>query len=109
MIIHKNLWWWGVSETYITNDGAGIVEIQYDYDMPNTGYIKGLSVLEGRRQQGVGTELINACVCSAVNRGMKFLQLDVEQGDDWLLEWYKRLGFEILSREKCTFIMIKNI
>lgn len=109
MIVHKNLWWWGFSETYITNDGAGIVEIQFDYDMPNTGYIKGLSVLEGHRCKGIGTELINACVCSAVNRGMKFLQLDVEQDKEWLREWYKRLGFEILSREKNTYIMIKSL
>ena len=109
MIVHKNQWWWGVSETIIVDGGIGVVEIQYDYDMPNTGFIKGLSVLEGRRQQGIGTELINACVCSAINRGKKFLQLDVEQDKEWLIEWYKRLGFEILSREKNTYIMIKSL
>lgn len=109
MIVHRNHWWWGVSETIIVDGGIGVVEIQYDYDMPNTGFIKGLSVLEEHRNKGIGTKLMAACEKRAREIGMKFLQLDVEQGNDCLLEWYRCLGFEILSREKNTYIMIKSL
>jgi ribosomal protein S18 acetylase RimI-like enzyme len=109
MITHKNIWWWGVSYTLIAQNGVGVVDIQFDYDMPNTGYIKRLSVLENYRKEGLGTELINACTCIAVNKGMKFLQLDVQFDNEWLVNWYKRLGFEILSREENTYVMIKSL
>ena len=109
MIVHKNQWWWGISETIIADGGIGVVEIQFDYDMPNTGFIKGLSVLEEHRHKGVGMQLLIACASRAKKRGMKFLQLDVEHDKEWLKEWYKRLGFEILSREKNTYVMIKSL
>lgn len=109
MITHKNIWWWGVSETLITQNGVGVVEIQFDYDMPKTGYVKGLSVLENCRKRGLGTELLKACEKKAREKKMKFLQLDVQFDNEWLVNWYKRLGFEILSREKNTYIMIKSL
>lgn len=109
MITHKNQWWWGISETLIAQNGVGVVEIQFDNDMPNVGYIKGLSVLENYRKSGLGTELLKACEKKAREKKMKFLQLDVEQDKEWLKEWYKRLGFEILSREKNVYVMIKSL
>lgn len=109
MIVHENMWWWGISENIIVDGGVGMVEIQFDYDMPNTGFIKGLSVLEEHRRKGIGKRLLEACAERALARNMKFLQLEVEFDSGWLKEWYERLGFVVLSREKCTYLMIKNL
>lgn len=105
--VHDNSWWWGVSYNIICKDGNGIVEVQFDREMPNTCYVKGLSVSDSHRQQGIGKELILLCESIARQEKMQFLELSVEKGNGWLFEWYKRMGFRVLRIEDNVFDMIK--
>ena len=107
--VHANAWWWGTNYSIIRKDGNGMVEIQFDRELPETAYIKGLSVLQDKRQQGIGLELLSLCEDIAEQSGMVFIRLSVEKGNDWLFEWYKRMGFHILSIEEHVFEMIKPI
>ena len=107
--IHDNSWWWGVSISIIRNDGAGMVEVQLDREMPETVYIKGLSVLREKRRQGVATELLCLCEDIARNNGKALLRLSVDKSNGWLFEWYKRLGFHILATDDSVYEMIKPL
>ena len=105
--VHANRWWWGVSVDIILKDGAGMVEVSFDNEMPSTCYVKGLSVLESERRNGIGRSLLLLCEDIARQEGKGFIELSVEKGNDWLLEWYRRMGFRILRIEDHVFDMIK--
>lgn len=105
--IHSNAWWWGVGCRIIRRDGAGIVGINFDNSMPETCYIEGLSVVENERGKGIGRSLLELCEVIARQEGKTFLSLSAEKDRQWLVEWYKRMGFCIYSIEDHTFLMIK--
>lgn len=105
--VHANSWWWGVSYNIIRKDGNGIVEVQFDREMPNTCYVKGLSVLSSHRRQGIGKEILLLCESIARQESMCFLELSVEKGNGCLYEWYKRMGFRVLRVEDNVYDMIK--
>ena len=42
----------------------------------------------------------------AIDKGKKFLQLSAEKNNEWLVNWYKRLGFEVWSEEEHEYSMI---
>lgn len=107
--VHGNSWWWGVSYSIIRKDGTGMVEVQFDRKMPETVYVKGLSVLHDKRRQGIGKELLSLCEDIAKQDGKAFIRLSVEIENEWLFEWYKRLGFHILYQEDHVFEMIKAL
>lgn len=105
--VHANSWWWGVSYNIIRVDGAGMVEILFDQYMPETIYVKGLSVIHGKRRQGIGCELLSLCEDIAKQSYIAFLRLSVEKESDWLANWYKRYGFHVLCIEEHVLEMIK--
>ena len=107
--VHDNAWWWGTSYTIMRKDGAGMVDVQFDREMPETVYIKGLSVLRDMRRQGVGRDLLTLCESIGRQSNMAFIRLSVEKGNDWLFEWYKRMGFHILAFDDNVFDMIKPL
>lgn len=107
--VHDNVWWWGTSYTIIRKDGAGMVEVQFDCEMPETVYVKGLSVLCDKRRQGIAKVLISLCESIGKQSNMAFLRLSVEKSNGWLFEWYKRLGFHILYVEDKVFEMVKPL
>jgi len=107
--VHANTWRWGATYSIIRKDGAGMVEVQFDCEMPETVCVKGLSVLEYKRKQGIGRELLWLCEDVAKQSGMAFLRLSVEKGNEWLFEWYKRQGFHILYIDDHVFELIKTL
>ena len=107
--VHDNAWWWGKSYNIIRKDGAGMVEVQFDGEMPETVYLKGLSVLRDKRRQGIAKELISLCESIGRQSDMAFLRLSVEKSNEWLFEWYKRLGFHILFVEDSVCEMVKSL
>jgi len=100
-------WWWGNNYTIILENGVGTVELQFDENMPYVGYVKGLVVDSRERRKGYATELMNLCHAYARNEKMHFLELAVNKEEDWLCEWYRRLGFDILSSDEHEYLMIK--
>lgn len=107
--VHDNAWWWGTSCFIMRKDGAGMVDVQFDRTMPETVYVRGLSVLRDKRRQGVATELLGLCENIGRQSGMAFLRLSVEKSNGWLFEWYKRLGFHILYVEDNVYEMAKPL
>ena len=108
VLIHTNKWYWGVSETVIIHDGAGIVEIQYDNDS-DIAYVRGLSVLSRYQRHGIAGVLMAICEERARERRRGFLQLSCHKGKDWLYEWYKKQGYETFSWDDKEFVMVKKL
>ena len=80
--------------------------MQLDKSTPNTAYLSGLSVLPECRHRQLGKQLIEYATNIAIDKGKKFLQLSAEKNNEWLVNWYKRLGFDIWSEEEHEYSMI---
>ena len=106
VIYHNCTWWWGETVKIFLSSGEGIIEVQLDKSTPNTAYLSGLSVLPECRRQQLGKQLIEYATNVAIDKGKKFLQLSAEKNNEWLINWYKRLGFEIWSEEEHEYSMI---
>lgn len=109
IITHTNDWWWGFSVDIVRNDGFGVVCVKFDKDYPNAAYICDLSVYEYCRKQGYGTELMYHAFDIARRHDKSFVLLRVDKTKDWLVHWYKVLGFEILSEDEHEYEMIKKV
>lgn len=107
IIEHFNKWWWGCTFTLVTDNGNGIVELQIDNNYPSTAFVKGLSVLEKDRWKGIGSELIEHCELIAQREGKSLLQLTVNKEQEWLVDWYKRIGFQRTMIDDHEFTMLK--
>lgn len=106
VIYHNCTWWWGETVKIFLSSGEGTIEVQLDKSTPNTAYLSGLSVLPEFRRQQLGKQLIEQATNVAIDKGKKFLQLTVDKTNEWLLNWYERLGFEIWSEEEHEYVMI---
>lgn len=106
VIYHNCTWWWGETVKIILSSGQGIIEVQLDKSTPNIAYLSGLSVLPECRRQQLGKQLIKFATNVAIDKGKKFLQLSADKTNEWLVNWYKRLGFEIWSEEEHQYVMI---
>ena len=106
VIYHNCTWWWGETVKIILSSGQGIIEVQLDKSTPNIAYLSGLSVLPESRRNQLGTQLIAYATNVAIDKGLKFLQLTADKTNEWLVNWYKRLGFEIWSEEEHQYVMI---
>ena len=58
------------------------------------GWVYYLAVHEGSRRSGVGRSLMEACEQWTAAQGMPKLQLMVRTGNEPVLEFYERLGYE---------------
>ena len=107
IVEHYNTWWWGCTITIIIGEGFGTVDVQFDDNFPSVAFIKGLSVIESERKKGLGKELIDQCVILALRENKQFLQLSFIKENDWLVRWYKRLGFITYMTDEHELTMLK--
>ena len=103
----ENTWSWGVSIDIIRTDGIGIICVKLDNDYPITAFISDLTVHLHYRDNGIGRELMDKALEVAKEKGMKFAELNADKNNDWLVAWYKSLGFEITCIGKDEFTMTK--
>ena len=106
VIYHNCTWWWGETVNIFLSNGEGTIEVQIEKSNPNTAYFRGLSVLPESRRHQLGTQLIAYATKVAIDKGLKFLQLTADKNNYWLVNWYKRLGFEIWSEEEHEYVMV---
>ena len=106
VIYHNCTWWWGETVNIFLSNGEGTIEVQIEKSTPNTAYFRGMSVLPDSRRHQLGTQLIAYATKVAIDKGLKFLQLTADKNNDWLVNWYKRLGFEIWSEEEHEYVMV---
>lgn len=60
-------------------------------------HLTNLAVAEGRRKCGIGSLLLIECVNRGMERGARWITLEVREGNETALEFYKHFGFEILG------------
>ena len=61
--------------------------------------IHSLCVLEDKRNQGIGTELLHSVEDIIFKLGGEYSYLYVREINEWLHEWYKRLGYVDMELE----------
>ena len=104
---HVNVWWWGKTVTLLHRQGIATVEVQLDNDYPNTAHIKGLSVFEYKRRNGVGTELLSIAEQIAKRYGKKYVELSADKTKEWLVGWYQKNGYTIIHIDEHEYTMMK--
>lgn len=56
-----------------------------------------LAVSEDMRRRGIGTMLMNNFQVESVKKGARVLTLEVRKGNDAAMEFYKKLGFQVMD------------
>jgi ribosomal protein S18 acetylase RimI-like enzyme len=59
----------------------------------NGVFVVDLFVRDGQRGKGIGLDLIRAAARIGIERGARFMRLDVEPDNDGAIRFYRRLGF----------------
>lgn len=67
-------------------------------DDPKTAIITDLYVIESARGSKIGTQIIDYAIDVAKGNGCCSVELKSEE-NNWVREWYKRLGFGIISEQ----------
>jgi len=64
------------------------------------GELGDLAVLPELRGHGIGSELLDRCIREAVDRKVRFLYLEVREGNPAAQRLYERSGFRIVGVRK---------
>ena len=88
-----------------SDDGSISCRLSFYDDTPQDAIISDLYVHENMRKQGGATAILNWCFECAKERGCNSVSLRSDN-DDWVREWYKRIGFKI---ESTSIWLTKNI
>lgn len=95
--IHKNKYYWGITELIIANDGDGVVTVEYRYDRTDA-CISNLSVYYSARNKGLATELMNKAEELAREKKKTAIQLFIEENDT-VQYLYEKLGYKVIPNE----------
>ena len=91
-----------VEETAI---GFAQCQLRYDYvegtDSSPVGYLEGIYVVDGYRQQGFARELLTACETWAKSKGCTEFASDCELENVQSLQFHLNVGFEEANRIIC--------
>lgn len=106
-------------EEYISKKGC-VIFLNWDGDIPNgfaqcslrtdyvegtetspVGYLEGIFVREEHRNEGIGTELLEACEKWARNLGCTEFASDCELSNDDGFSFHVRSGFSAVNRIIC--------
>ena len=92
---------------YVDNRPIAFAECQlrYDYvegtDSSPIGYLEGIFVEEGYRQNGYAAELLAECEKWAKEKGCKEFASDCELDNDESLKFHMAVGFTVANRVIC--------
>jgi GNAT superfamily N-acetyltransferase len=109
VIYHDNEWFWGEDTTIVSIDGISMVSIQFDNSYPTVAFVRSLCVHSSRRKEGIGTTLLKLCDEVALKKGKKFLQLNVNKKQNWLIDFYKKNGYTTIYEDEHEFTMWKQL
>jgi ribosomal protein S18 acetylase RimI-like enzyme len=83
----------------VAEDGWGLLGCLVHQDTFSTWrgangvFVVDLFVREGQRGRGIGLDLLRAAARLGIERGARFMRLDVEPANDGAIRFYHRLGF----------------
>lgn len=100
---------WDDYETFFVfrDDGQVSCRLSFYKDTPQDAVISDLYVHESIRKQGCATAIINWCIKYSKDRGCKSLFIRSDN-DDWIRQWYKRLGFKKKSSQVWFEMSVNN-
>ena len=84
--------------TIISDNETASCRIHIYDNEPNIAIISDLYVIEGERKKGIASALMRYCISYAKAQGCTNISLRSDN-DDFVREWYKRLGFEVESSQ----------
>lgn len=94
--VHGNQYLWGFCVHIIAESGAGTVEVCFENGKSHS-FVSGLSVLEDRRRQGIGTALLKACERESAQRKRYTVELEIEAQDIYAQEFYEKRGYKVVD------------
>jgi ribosomal protein S18 acetylase RimI-like enzyme len=106
-VIHENNVIWGTAWHIITTDGKGHIAASIEYDNNDMIFFSGLSVYEDSRNKGYGKSLIAEAESIGVKSCVKSFRLNVDKGREELLEYYKKLGYEVFDENDNEYELVK--
>lgn len=111
MILHVNDWQYFKTDTIITNDGFGMISIDYYNEDPETAFLHDFSVIPFARKGGMGKALLKAAIDRAKERNCKKVELNWNEKSTplWVFEWYERNGFKEIEFGMYNHLMRKEL
>ena len=91
---------WGNLTTIQMENCIGTCNVEYSDEFPKWGYIYGLTVNPKHRRNNAGTELIKIAEQDIIKHKLYRARLKVEKKKEWLVEWYKKLGYKIIEEDE---------
>lgn len=88
--------YWGIAITVLPREFCGSVEVQLTNGFLD-GYICGLCVHPDERNQGHGRTLMAEAEQIIKEHGRNDSTLYVEKEFQWLVDWYRSQGYEIVE------------
>lgn len=104
----RNRWYWGENIHLISDGGYGLCELEFKDDT-SWGFISGLVVHPSIQNQGIATALIKKAEILTKEEGFTLTVLYVEKERKWLIDWYKRLGYEVYGGDDELYYMRKYL
>jgi ribosomal protein S18 acetylase RimI-like enzyme len=98
-----------VQEFVVAESGSRIVG--YYNAVPHNGYlfVNYIAVAPQAASQGVGTMLVHNCAAKAGQIGCIGIELDVFASNHRVIDWYERIGFEIVNDLYLYRVCLRNI
>ena len=87
-----------IAITIIAENETASCRIHIYDEEPNMAVISDLYVAQGERGKGIATKLIHYCIHHAKAQGCTAVSLRSDN-DDFVRQWYMRLGFEVESSQ----------
>ena len=100
-----------MTDTIITNDGFGMISIDYYNEDPETAFLHDFSVIPFARKGGMGKALLKAAIDKAKERNCKkvVLNWNAKSTPLWVFEWYERNGFKEIEFGMYDHLMRKEL
>lgn len=100
-----------MTDTIITNDGFGMISIDYYKEDPETAFLHDFSVIPFARKGGMGKALLKAAIDKAKERNCKKVELKWNEKSTplWVFEWYERNGFKEIEFGRYDHLMRKEL
>lgn len=84
---------WGNDYIFMEENGKAVGRVYVYHDDKDKAYIEGLHVSENERLKTIGSELLNKLIEKCKELGAKECMLWCYK-DEWVFDWYQRLGFQ---------------
>ncbi|MCE7648611.1 GNAT family N-acetyltransferase [Vibrio fluvialis] len=94
LVIHK-----------VAGKTLGFVFFYCNSESKDFSYITLIATSDAARGQGVGYSLVNKILFLSKQRGFRACRLEVRKSNNSALDFYKRVGFEIIEDRRDSFLM----